>query len=73
MIVGYTAVLASPAFLYLNDVTTSQGPLRFIPGSHLPNPELAYQIYCVGRSGLDVAYYDDATNRKCDEVGVPIA
>ena len=57
------------AFLYLNDVTEAQGPLRVLPGSHVAEGEFDRQIYRVGRSGLCEAYYDDETNARMDREG----
>jgi len=57
------------AFLYLNDVGEPQGPLRYVKGSHRTK-ELHWQIFRVGRSGLDQAYFDEESNSRFDSDGV---
>jgi hypothetical protein len=56
------------AMLYLNDVTAAQAPFRYIVGSHRPTSAIHRQIYWVGRSGLQEAYYDEAENQVLDSL-----
>ncbi|MBM3459154.1 MAG: hypothetical protein FJX77_11555, partial [Armatimonadetes bacterium] len=60
------------AFLYLSDCAIEQGPLRYIPGTHLPDEQMHHRLYRVGRSGLTEAYFAEATNREFDQKGLSL-
>lgn len=57
------------SFLYLDEVTLEQGPLRVIPGTHQKSDELHEIFYRVCRGGNAAAYFEQPDDAKLDPRG----
>lgn len=54
------------AFLHLGDVTLENGPLRYIPSSHVVDAAREELFFRICESGLGKAYFDEAENARLD-------
>lgn len=60
------------AFLYLSDVGAEQGPLRYIPGTHVLDDERHHLFYRICNGGLGHAYFSEDENRRLDARGTSV-